>query len=124
MLPSVVDAVFGRLPVEPSVLSTFFDSALAFLFGFLMIYLFARYILKPVAGWLLKYREIVVEPAVRQLVLQLIDVTGAAIGIWVGLHFAGAAEASPGPRRSSPRGRSRSVSPRGTSSRTSPTGCS
>lgn len=91
MLLSVVDAVFGRLPVEPSVLSAFFDSALAFLFGFLMIYLFARYLLKPVAGWLLKYREIVVEPAVRQLVLQLIGVSGAIIGIWVGLHFAGAA---------------------------------
>lgn len=90
MLLSVADALFSRLPVEPAALSAFFDSAAEFVFGFLMIYLFGRYVLKPSLGWLLRYRKIVVEPAVRQLVLQLMEVTSFVVGIWVGLHFAGA----------------------------------
>ncbi|GAB7094546.1 hypothetical protein JCM30237_16990 [Halolamina litorea] len=90
MILSVADAVFSRLPVEPSALGTFFDSALEFLFGFLMVYLVARYAVKPVLRWLLKYRRIVVEPAVRQLVVQVVEVTGFIVGVWVGLHFADA----------------------------------
>jgi small-conductance mechanosensitive channel len=91
MLLSVVDAVFGRLPVEPSVLSAFFDSALEFGFGFLMVYLFGRYVVKPSLRFLLKFRDTIAEPAVRQLVVQLSEVVSFVVGIWVGLHFAGAA---------------------------------
>ena len=91
MLLSVVDAVFGRLPVEPSVLSTFFDSTLEFAFGFLMVYLFGRYVLKPALRFLLKFRGTIAEPAVRQVVVQLAEVVSFVVGIWVGLHFAGAA---------------------------------
>lgn len=90
MILSVADAVFSQLPVEPAALSTFFDSTLEFLFGFLMVYLIARYAIKPVLGWVLKYRQIVVEPAVRQLVVQVVEVAGVVVGLWVGLHFAGA----------------------------------
>jgi hypothetical protein len=92
MLLSVVDAVFGRLPVEPSVLGRFFDSTLEFGFGFLMVFLFGRYVVKPTLGFLLNFRGTIAEPAVRQLVVQLAEVISFVVGLWVGLHLAGAAE--------------------------------
>lgn len=98
MILSVADAVFSRLPVEPSVLGTFFDSTLEFLFGFLMVYLFARYLIKPVLRWLLKYRRIVVEPAVRQLVIQVVEVTGFVVGSGWASTSPARATSSPAPR--------------------------
>lgn len=91
MLSSILSWVLGRLPVTPEALGVFFSSVWEFLFGFAMVYLFGRYLFKPVLGWLLEDRKIVVDPAVRQLVLQLVTVSSAVVGVWVGLHFAGAA---------------------------------
>lgn len=91
MLSSIVSSLLGRLPVTPEALGVFFSSVWEFLFGFAMVYLFGRYLLKPVLGFLLKDRKIVVDAAIRQLVLQLVTVGSAVVGIWVGLHFAGAA---------------------------------
>ena len=90
MLDSVVASVLERLPVSAGDLAVFFDSVWEFLFGFAMVYLFGRYLFRPVLAFLIKDRKLVVEPAVRQLILQLTTVGSAVIGLWVGLHFAGA----------------------------------
>lgn len=91
MLSSVVTELLGRLPVTAGELGVFFHSVWEFLFGFAMVYLFGRYVFKPILGFLLRDRKIVVEPAVRQLVLQVVHVASAIVAVWVGLHFAGAA---------------------------------
>ena len=90
MLDSVVASALGRLPVSARDLGVFFDSVWEFLFGFAMVYLFGRYIFRPTLAFLLKDRNLVVDPAVRQLVLQLTTVGSGVVGLWVGLHFAGA----------------------------------
>ena len=90
MLDSLVSGMLSQLPVTADALGQFFASVWAFLFGFAMVYLFGRYVFRPILAFLIKDRKLVVEPAVQQLVLQLVHIGSAIAGMWVGLHFAGA----------------------------------